>query len=167
MSTDRLSLSHAPQCEPGYGAENATGSAVPQPVPGASRRRTPSGSGLRRAVRAGCAGGVEVVESDAQRFAEQSVRLLLEVVDRRRQVDQLRAVTEPRVLESVRTMLVQDLAPGRGLGTATVKHVRLTACEAAGAELFASYQRGARTFALAGRIESARERWRLVALRMY
>ncbi|MEV0332313.1 Rv3235 family protein [Nocardia sp. NPDC050717] len=140
---------------------------MPQSVPGAPRRRTPSGSGLRRAVRAACAGGVEVVESEAQRFAEQSVRLLLEVVDRRRQVDQLRSVTEPRVLEAVRTMLVQDLTPGRCLGAAVVKHVRVTSIEPAGAELFASYQRGARTFALAGRIESARERWRLVALRMY
>ncbi|WP_280346699.1 Rv3235 family protein [Nocardia neocaledoniensis] len=122
---------------------------------------------MRRAVRAACAGGVEVVETGAQRFAEQSVRLLLEVVDRRRQVDQLRTVTEPRVLESVRTMLVQDLAPGRGLGTATVKHVRVTPSGSDGAELFASYQRGSRVFALAGRIEPARQRWRLVALRMY
>ncbi|MFE6925508.1 Rv3235 family protein [Nocardia sp. NPDC057663] len=143
---------------------------MPQRVPGSVRRRAAGGApfGVRRAVSAACAQGKQaesVVE--AQRFAEQSVRLVLEVVDRRRQPDQLRPVTDARVLASVRTMLTQDLAPGRSLGAATVKHVRVTSTEQGGAEIFASYQRGPRTFAIAGRIELAKDRWRLVALRLF
>ncbi|GGN90089.1 hypothetical protein GCM10011610_48840 [Nocardia rhizosphaerihabitans] len=136
------------------------------------RRRVTRGApfGVRRAVSAACTqsrrGEAESV-AEAQRFAEQSVRLVLEVVDRRRQPDQLRPVTDPRVLASVRTMLTQDLVPGRSLGAATVKHVRVTSTEPGGAEIFASYQRGPRTLAIAGRIEVTKDRWRLVALRLF
>ncbi|MFD4432391.1 Rv3235 family protein [Nocardia sp. NPDC058497] len=145
---------------------------MPQRHPGSVRRRATGGApfGVRRAVSASCTQGrrgeAESV-AEAQRFAEQSVRLVLEVVDRRRKPDQLRPVTDPRVLESVRTMLTQDLAPGRSLGAATVKHVRVTATELGAAEIFASYQRGPRTLAIAGRIEFTKDRWRLVALRLF
>ncbi|MFD6394569.1 Rv3235 family protein [Nocardia sp. NPDC060259] len=144
---------------------------MPQRYPGSTRPRAAGAPfGVRRVVSAACARGrrgeAESV-AEAQRFAEQSVRLVLEVVDRRRKPDQLRAVTDPRVLASVRTMLTQDLAPGRSLGAATVKHVRVTATEPGGAEIFASYQRGPRTLAIAGRVEFTKDRWRLVALRLF
>ncbi len=103
----------------------------------------------------------------AEHFAGQVLRLLLEVVDRRRTPAQLRAVAHPRVQSAVETILRRGLAPGRSLGTATLTKVRLTSMEAAGAEVFASYQRGERTLALAGRIESTPGGWRLVAVRLY
>ncbi|MFD5177723.1 Rv3235 family protein [Nocardia sp. NPDC058379] len=170
MSTDRLSLSRAPHCEPGL-ADQGADVRVPHRV-SVQRRRHSGGVpyGVRRAVRASCVqGGRGRVESGtgAERFAEQVVRLVLEVVDRRRQVDQLRSVSDPLVLAAVRTMLAQDLVPGRELGAAALTRVRVTAADPGGAEVFASYQRGDRTFAVAGRIESVRDRWRLVALRLF
>ncbi|MGS2809071.1 Rv3235 family protein [Nocardia sp. MW-W600-9] len=170
MSTDRLSLSRAPHCEPGL-ADQGADVRVPHRV-SVPRRRDTGGApyGVRRAVRAACVqgarGGAESAIG-AERFAEQVVRLVLEVVDRRRQVDQLRSVTDPLVLAAVRTMLTQDLVPGRELGAAALTRVRVTTTDPGGAEIFASYQRGGRTFAVAGRIESARDRWRLVALRLF
>ncbi|MFF2087328.1 Rv3235 family protein [Nocardia sp. NPDC058176] len=101
------------------------------------------------------------------KFAEYVLRLVLEVVDRRRPVTQLRAVADQRVLAAVRTMLTQDLAPGRTLGTAALARVHLTAAEPGSAEIFASYQRGPRTFAVAGRIEMVKDKWTLVAVRLY
>ncbi|MFC4127257.1 Rv3235 family protein [Nocardia rhizosphaerae] len=118
-------------------------------------------------VRAACEAGTGDVEVGARGFAERSVRLLLEVVDRRRNVDQLCSVADRRVVESVRTMLVRGLAPGAGLGSAALKQVRVVVAGSAGAEVFASYERGSRTFALAGRVELSRGRWWLVALRMF
>ncbi|MFJ2836777.1 MULTISPECIES: Rv3235 family protein [Nocardia] len=170
MSTDRLSLSRAPHCEPGL-ADQRADAGVPHRV-SVPRRRDAGGApyGVRRAVRASCVQGARSrAESDtgAARFAEQVVRLVLEVVDRRRPVDHLRSMTDPLVLSAVRTMLTQNLAPGRALGAASLTRVRVTATDPGGAEIFASYQRGDRTFAVAGRIESTRDRWRLVALRLF
>ncbi|WP_157106417.1 Rv3235 family protein [Nocardia alba] len=176
MSTEAMVLSPAPHCEPRLeggevvqrGADVNT--AVPHRVTGSGRPRAAGGApaSIRRVVRASCPQAVPAVESlaTAQRFAEQVLRLLLEVVDRRRSPTHLRAYTDARALAAINTMLAQDLVPGRGLGSATLTRVKLTPAPD-GAEVFASYQRGPRTLAVAGRIESLRDGWRLVAVRMY
>ncbi|MGY0496883.1 Rv3235 family protein [Nocardia sp. FBN12] len=103
----------------------------------------------------------------AKRFTEHVLRLLLEVVDRRRSSTHLRAFTDAKALAAINTMLAQDSVPDRSLGTATLTRVHLTPAEGAAAEVFASYQRGPRTLAIAGRIESSKGSWRLVAVRMF
>ncbi|MFD3509727.1 Rv3235 family protein [Nocardia sp. NPDC058666] len=105
--------------------------------------------------------------SGAKRFTEQVLRLLLEVVDRRRSPGHLRAFVDARALAAINTMLTQDLVPGRNLGSATLSRVKLTPTDDGAAEVFASYQRGPRTLAIAGRVESTKDGWRLVAVRMF
>ncbi|MFE1594971.1 Rv3235 family protein [Nocardia sp. NPDC058705] len=121
-------------------------------------------------VRASCSQAAPpIVDSSlqAKRFTEQVFRLILEVVDRRRSSSHLRAFADARVLAAVNTMLTQDLVPGRNLGTATLTSVKVTPAEDGAAEVFASYQRGPRTLAIAGRIEKVKDSWRLVAVRMF
>ncbi|MGW6702759.1 Rv3235 family protein [Nocardia sp. NPDC055049] len=177
MSTEGTVLSPAPHCEPRLeGGEEvprsgAVNTAVPHRVTGSGRPRAAGGTpaSIRRAVRASCTQAAPTGESvaTAKRFAEQVLRLLLEVVDRRRSSTHLRAHTDARVLAAINTMLAQDLVPGRGLGSATLTRVKLTATQEGAAEVFASYQRGPRTLAIAGRIESTKDSWRLVAVRMF
>ncbi|MFE3544235.1 Rv3235 family protein [Nocardia sp. NPDC059177] len=174
MSTDPLSLFSAPHCEPRLenqvaAARVAAANVCPaQRVTGSMRASAPRGISLavRKACRQARPPEIEFA-TGAEQFADQVVRLLLEVVDRRRTAVQLSSVVDERVLSAVQTMIGQDLAPGRALGVATVTKVRLTSRSATGAEVFASYQRGPRTFALAGRIESGTRSWRLVAVRLY
>ncbi|WP_101464127.1 Rv3235 family protein [Nocardia fluminea] len=120
-------------------------------------------------MRASCPQAAPAAETSAtaKRFTEQVLRLLLEVVDRRRSSTHLRAYTDARALAAVNTMLAQDSAPGRTLGSATLTRVKLTPTQDGAAEVFASYQRGPRTLAIAGRIESTKDSWRLVAVRMF
>ncbi|MFC4376807.1 Rv3235 family protein [Nocardia halotolerans] len=177
MSTDRTSLSPAPHCEPQLenrvtGHRYSAEPLAPHRITSPARRRTTHGTpaGIRRAVRSACVRGAPPAaepETDAMRFAEQVLRLVLEVIDRRRQVGQLRALIDPLVGSVLVTMLARNLAPGRSLGTASLTRVRQTASQPGAAEIFASYQRGDRTFAIAGRIESVKGTWRLVALRLY
>ncbi len=177
MSTDEMVLSPAPHCEPpleGTGVPRrpvAVNAVAPQRVAASGRPRPAGGTpaGIRRAVRASCPKAAPVTESSsaARQFAEQVLRLLLEVVDRRRSATHLRAFTDAKALAAINTMLAQDSAPGRGLGTAALTRVSLTSAEAGAAEVFATYQRGPRTLAIAGRVESAKGSWRLVAVRLF
>ncbi|MGW5922995.1 Rv3235 family protein [Nocardia fluminea] len=177
MSTEGTVLSPAPHCEPRLeGGEAvprsaAVNTAVRHRVTGSGRPRAAGGApaSIRRAVRASCPQGAPAAESSAtaKRFTEQVLRLLLEVVDRRRSSTHLRAYTDARALAAVNTMLAQDSAPGRTLGSATLTRVKLTPAQDGAAEVFASYQRGPRTLAIAGRIESTKDSWRLVAVRMF
>lgn len=177
MSTDGMLLSPAPHCEPpleggGVAQRSAPVNAVaPHRVTGSGRPRAAGGTpaSIRRAVRASCPQAAPVTESAtaAKRFAEQVLRLLLEVVDRRRSATHLRAFTDAKALAAVNTMLAQDSAPGRGLGTAALTRVSLTSVEAGAAEVFATYQRGPRTLAIAGRVETRKGSWRLVAVRLF
>ncbi|MBC7304666.1 MAG: hypothetical protein H5T78_27435 [Nocardia sp.] len=176
MSTDGMLLSPAPHCEPQLEGAPAVQRSAPSNTVAAQResvrRRPNSGTpaSIRRVVRASCPQGAPAAvdpSAKAKRFAEQVFRLLLEVVDRRRSPSHLRAFTDARALAAINTMLAQDLIPGRSLGTATLNSVKLTLAHDGAAEVFASYQRGPRTLAIAGRIESAKDSWRLVAVRLF
>ncbi|GGK65342.1 Rv3235 family protein [Nocardia camponoti] len=160
MSGEFVSLSAAPHCEP---LTESGGGAHHRPA-----RIGASGHAIRRvgSCRPAGLGRVEKART-AQRFTEQVFRLLLEVVDHRRPVQQLRGVVTERVFAAVRTMLCEDLVPGRESGSATLVRVRLTPDGPEAAEAFAVYRRGLRTLAIAGRVEWSRGNWHLVAMRMY
>ncbi|WP_227980350.1 Rv3235 family protein [Nocardia spumae] len=112
-------------------------------------------------------GGGEAGESDAAaaRFAERSLRLVLEVIDGRRPLGQLRSVVEPTVLAAVET-LARTAAAERRLGSAVLVTVKTAEITANGAEVCAGYDRGRRRFAIAARLVLRRGRWRVGALRM-
>lgn len=113
-------------------------------------------------------GGSDVTPGrDALIFADAVLRRVLEVADRRRPAGQLRALVTPSLLDAISAQ-VRDAPPG---GSAVLRRVRLrTARHAAGqataVELFATYSRGQRVRAAAGRIENRCGRWQLVALQL-
>ncbi|MEE2057542.1 Rv3235 family protein [Rhodococcus artemisiae] len=88
------------------------------------------------------------VDTSAHRFAELAVRLVLEVVDGRRPDAQLMTVLTPA--------LVTTFGAARHARTeadsAVVLRTRLQTVDARTAELFGSYARGHRVFAMAGRV---------------
>jgi Family of unknown function (DUF6459) len=106
----------------------------------------------------------------AAAFADAVLRRVLEVIDRRRPVAQLRPMLTPALLDMV-FALTRAAGPDKA---AVLRRVRLrTACvdehrphQPAAAEVFAMYTRGERFRAIAGRIEVAEGRWRLVALQV-
>jgi hypothetical protein len=101
----------------------------------------------------------------AKRFAENALRLALEVVDRRRSPAQLRTVLEPALVDMLRVLSTAAL-PGRDLGAATLGHVHLKMIDAANAEVFGRYNRGPRVFAIAGRLRMQGGKWQVTALRI-
>lgn len=99
-------------------------------------------------------------------FAETAVRQLLEVIDRRRPVAQLRPLMTPMLVEWV---IAQAAVTQRG--STTVLRVRTRAVDTAGdevgaAEVFGSFRRAGRVHAIAARIERHRDGWRIVALQI-
>ncbi|MGQ4596359.1 Rv3235 family protein [Nocardia sp. R6R-6] len=127
-----------------------------------------SSAGVRSAVRRSHAAPREdETRSAARRFAELAVRIVLEVLDRRRPVPQLAVVADATVVAAVRTLLDARLVPGRGLGGAVPIRVSVALVDTRTAEVFAAYARGGRCFALAARIVRTRSAgWRLTALRI-
>ncbi|WP_369689799.1 Rv3235 family protein [Nocardia kruczakiae] len=103
--------------------------------------------------------------SAAAAFAEKSLRLVLEVIDGRRPLGQLRSVVEPTVLAAVET-LARTAAAERRLGTAVLVTVRLAEVTGHTAEVCGGYERGERRFAVAARLVLRRGHWRMSALRM-
>jgi Family of unknown function (DUF6459) len=97
-------------------------------------------------------------------FADAALRRVLEVVDRRRPIAQLRPLVTPALMDTV-TMLTrvpQTYA-------ATLRRVRLRMVDGDDgiqAEVFATYTRANRVRAIAGRIERVDDRWRIVALQI-
>lgn len=108
-------------------------------------------------------------------FAEAVLRQVIEVIDRRRPVAQLRPLMTPALMESI---LAQAGAARRG--SATLRRVRVRAVDpgrhggdghgtpgdVCAAEVFASFSRSGRVHAVAARIERCRDRWRMVALQI-
>lgn len=144
---------------------------VPQPFP-PSPCPTPSGAALRRpSPRPLRAHRAPVQEAPPPRsaavFAETALRQVIEVIDRRRPVAQLRPLMTPFLIDCV---IACACAPRTG--SATLRRVRLrsvdtgAAGEVTAAEVFASFSRSGRVHAIAGRIERHRDSWRLVALQI-
>jgi hypothetical protein len=100
----------------------------------------------------------------AAAFADAALRRVLEVIDRRRPIAQLRPMLTPPLLDMV-FALSRSAGPDKA---AVLRRVRLraTAAERTAAEVFATYTRGTRVRAIAGRIEIKAGQWRLVALQV-
>jgi uncharacterized protein DUF6459 len=141
----------------------------PPPIGGAANPPcpTPSPAALHRPARR-VLQAVDRVEAapprEAAAFADAVLRRVLEVIDRRRPIAQLRTMLTPPLLDTV-------FALTHSAGTdkaAVLRRVRLraTAGEPAAAEVFATYTRGQRVRAIAGRVEIKEGRWRLVALQV-
>ena len=88
-------------------------------------------------------------------------RRVLQVLDHRRPIAQLRGMLTPQLLDMVFTMS-RSAAPE---AAAVLRRVRLRGSTAA-AEVFATYTRGQRVRAVACRIEVDEGRWRMVALQI-
>jgi len=105
------------------------------------------------------------VPAAAVAFTDATLRRVLEVVDRRRPVSQLRGLLAPPLIDIAQTLA---RVPPAG-GTAVLRRIRLrrvgTATEDA-AEVFATYTRGSRVRAIAARVEFVAGRWQLVALQI-
>ncbi len=165
----RGSIAAAPNFEPPLESGEPRG---PIPLDGASaglrtrRRGAHDGRSPRTpAAPTVCFGVAGDGDSAAARFADRSLRLVLEVIDGRRPAGQLRSVVEPTVLAAVET-LARTAAAERRLGTAVLMTVKISEITAYGAEVFAGYDRGPRRFAIAARLVLRRGRWRVGALRM-
>lgn len=133
----------------------------------ALRRNHSAPAGVRRAQRAGHATSRNTEPAGVRAFATTSVRILLEVLDRRRPVAQLTALCTPGLVSAIGTLVAGDHAPGRTLGSAVPGTVRLFQVEEWAAEMVATYQRGPRRLVLAGRIErGSNTPWKVTALRV-
>lgn len=95
-------------------------------------------------------------------FADAALRRVLEVIDRRRPVAQLRPLLAPVLVDTVIAM-TRVSHPA----AATLRRVRLRMVDAStAAEVFGSYTRGPRVRAVAARIARDGQRWRIVALQI-
>ncbi|MCJ0903561.1 Rv3235 family protein [Rhodococcus sp. ARC_M6] len=104
------------------------------------------------------------VAPGADIFWNTSLRLVLEVLDQRRNPGHLKALLSPTVLELVRRLAISD-NPTRDLGVARTHRTHVHAASPSAAEVCATYQRGNRTFAIAARIENTNaEGWIVTAL---
>jgi Family of unknown function (DUF6459) len=106
----------------------------------------------------------------AATFSDAALRRVLEVIDRRRPIAQLRPLLTPQLLDMVFT-LTRTTGPGKA---AVLRRVRLRTAavderephQPTAAEVFATYTRGQRVRAIAARIEVKEGRWRMVALQV-
>ncbi len=100
-------------------------------------------------------------------FAETALRQVIEVIDQRRPIAQLRPLMTPVLVDRV---IARAGAARRG--SATMRRVRVRAVDpgpdagVCAAEVFASFTRSGRVYAVAARIERYRDRWRIVALQI-
>jgi hypothetical protein len=94
-------------------------------------------------------------------FADAALRRVLEAIDRRRPVAQLRPLVAPALIDAVIA-----LARTTHTATATLRRVRLRMIDDEAAEVFGSYTRGQRVRAVAARVERHRDGWRIVALQI-
>ncbi|MGW4097496.1 MULTISPECIES: Rv3235 family protein [unclassified Mycobacterium] len=102
------------------------------------------------------------LQPGAAQFTDMALRRVLEVLDRRRPPAQLRSLMSQLVLDAVIAA-----AKSRHPTTASLRRVGLRpAASSEAAELFATYTRGARVRAIAGRIELRSGRWQLTALQL-
>ncbi|WAC90488.1 Rv3235 family protein [Mycobacterium sp. Aquia_213] len=134
---------------------------------GGGPRRPYRGRAVRRPEPTAAAWSASMHQAAA--FADAALRRVLEVIDHRRPVTQLRPLLVPGLVDSV--LSVGQSRAGRQ-GAAVLRRMRLQpaghrAAETA-AEVFGSYSRGDRIHAIAARVEklptSSGVRWQVVAL---
>jgi hypothetical protein len=142
---------------------NGAAGACPSPSSAALHRHTP-----RPGVPLACGRPVPrppetPLPRAAAVFAEAALRRVLEVIDRRRPVGQLRPLLTQPLLDTVVT-----LSRSRSAAAATLRRVRLRSAGTDAAEVFATYTRGDRVRAIAARIELTPgvDRWQVVALQI-
>ncbi len=159
MSESYTFLSRVPRFEPAAGDVPAPPlpgrSAVPsggRHAAGRGRHRSSPHSGASPRTAATRPGTLPLPSPDVQRFTEQAFRLVLEVLDRRRNVRQLRPLVTPSLVDVVRTLALSE-SPARRLGVATLVRVHLRAVEPCAFEAFGTYGRGPRIFVIAARVE--------------
>lgn len=138
----------------------------PVPHPLGQPCPTPSGSALHRIRPHRPAQREAPPPQTAVVFAEAALRQIIEVIDRRRPIAQLRPLMTPVLVDRV---LVRARAARSG--SATLHRVRVRAVDSGGgeviaAEVFASFSRSGRVHAVAARIERYRDGWRMVALQI-
>lgn len=109
------------------------------------------------------------VPEDARRGAEQALRLLLEVLDHRRPAEKMGKLFAPNVVEAIKT-IASTHPPGRRLGPASLRRVHIARSAPDAAEVFGTYARGPRVFAVAARLEyratTRRSGWTITSLRV-
>ena len=96
-------------------------------------------------------------------FADAALRRILEVIDRRRPIAQLRPLVAPALIDTVTALTRVPQTAAAALGRV---RVRMVDGDDIQAEVFATYTRARRVRALAGRIECRDDRWRVVALQV-
>jgi hypothetical protein len=99
-------------------------------------------------------------------FAETALLQVIEVIDRRRPVAQLRPLMTPVLVDRVIARVGATRSGSAQLRRVRVRSVDAGAGEVTAAEVFASFSRAGRVHAVAGRIERHRDRWRIVALQI-
>ncbi|WP_424807557.1 Rv3235 family protein [Rhodococcus sp. 27YEA15] len=154
-------LEPAPRCEP-----QAHSVAVHRPRTSRTTLRSPrtsphNGTSGRTAVTAAAP-----TADGADQFWTRSLRLMLEALDRRRPPRQLAGVLAPTVLDLITRLAVAE-NPGRRLGGARLYRSHTQASSHDAAEVCATYRRGDRTFAIAGKVErNAAGNWAITALHL-
>lgn len=96
-------------------------------------------------------------------FADAALRRVLEVIDRRRPIAQLRPLLAPALTD---TVLAMTRHPHSAAATLRRVRLRMVDDDCPAAEVFGTYSRGPRTRAIAARIALEGERWRIVALQI-
>jgi uncharacterized protein DUF6459 len=131
----------------------------PPPSPAALHRHTP------RRLRPVPAPPVQPPRAAAV-FTDTALRRILEVVDRRRPVAQLRQLLAPTLIDAVVAMTRTTSSDGAVLRRVRLRTAAAADGEATAAEVFATYTRGPRVRAIAGRIEVVGGRWLVTALQI-
>ncbi|BBZ27211.1 hypothetical protein MMAD_15060 [Mycolicibacterium madagascariense] len=139
----------------------------PCPTPSPAAMRRPTVRTLRPAPAAATPRRAEPpLPRAAAVFADTALRRVLEVTNRRRPVAQLRPLLVPGLYDAVASMVAH--APP---GAAVLQRIRLRPAytvdgETRAAEVFATYTRGPRTRAIAGRVELLEGQWKVTALQI-
>jgi hypothetical protein len=139
----------------------------PPPTHQALRRHTPR----RRAAPTATAACESAPPRAAVVFADAALRRVLEIIDRRRPVAQLRPILAPELTDIVVAM-TRSSHTGRhgGRTAACLQRIRLRMVDDGSgdpaAEVFGTYTRGRRVRALAARIALRDDRWRIVAIQI-
>jgi Family of unknown function (DUF6459) len=161
MTTSEVPAERASLTSPVIDYEPApvpVGGWCPPPSPAALHRPSP------RPLRAAPRLPEHPPPAAAAAFADAALRRVLEVVDRRRPVAQLKPLLAPTLFD-----VVVALTRARHTGPATLRRVRLrtVASRPTAAEVFATYTRGERVRAIAARVELVGDaRWQIVALQI-